>query len=423
MLPRSRIFTQMEPADGEGGSAATEDSACTAIAELDAIHQQKIMLKKAIREWEIEFEETHYGLVPTHEDKKMDVKYQQIKAKAKSVDKLLEQTRTKTRDVRQATRASRQDTAPAANLSAMSKAGSRKAFDGSSSSFASMWSSSSSMVQGRASSPSFKEEAQRNEFRFESGHISLSPFHVLQLTFACVIPYAIFIAGFALFGMGALVFDYLVSSGRFFYPLSLSAVGLLFALYIFDVSYWEHPLSVISRRLLLSIAGATVVVGGTLASKEYPYAPMLMLFFLAPGYWWLLKSRCFHAWPLNQYLQALSISLMLISLGAATLWVTWVLNGNNWDLANKRESSQPRDPLSPATRTAAQPSENAAALCPPKTPGSPPPPSSPSSHRLAPLPPLPLPTLTLFQADGCCRCAAAIRSRRSRSSCTTPAIR
>ena len=38
-----------------------------------------------------------------------------------------------------------------------------------------------------------------------------------------------------------------------------------------------------SRRLFLSIAGGTVILGGMLASKEYPYAPLLLLFILAPS--------------------------------------------------------------------------------------------------------------------------------------------
>ena len=61
------------------------------------------------------------------------------------------------------------------------------------------------------------------------------------------------------------------------------------------------------------------------------------LFFLAPGYWWLLHLRLFHNWPLNNFLQVLFIALVLLSFGAAALWVAWVLNGNNWDLPNKRK--------------------------------------------------------------------------------------
>jgi len=33
-----------------------------------------------------------------------------------------------------------------------------------------------------------------------------------------------------------------------FYPLSLSALGLLVVLYVIDVSYWEHPAAVWARR-------------------------------------------------------------------------------------------------------------------------------------------------------------------------------
>ena len=47
------------------------------------------------------------------------------------------------------------------------------------------------------------------------------------MIFACAVPYAAFNLGFALMGFGAMVYDTLVSNGRLFYPLSLSAFGLL----------------------------------------------------------------------------------------------------------------------------------------------------------------------------------------------------
>ena len=64
-------------------------------------------------------------------------------------------------------------------------------------------------------------------FAFEGGHMSLSVFHVLSLLVAFALPYAGFVVAFSLMGFGAIVFDYLVSSGTLFYPLSLSALALL----------------------------------------------------------------------------------------------------------------------------------------------------------------------------------------------------
>lgn len=312
--------------------AGAGDSRSSLFDEMNLAHEQKRQLKKQIRQWEIEFEESHGGLIPTHEDKKHDAKYLQIKAQAKTAEKVLEHARAKTRQVTRAAKAER------SRLSSSKQSEASHGYDAgggarrSSGGLDRLGVTSSSLASSSAD-----DDGTRNAFTFEGGRISLSPFHVIAMLFACAVPYALFMMGFALMGFGAMVFDYLVSSGSLFYPLSLSAVALLVVLYLFDVSYWVHPLAVWLRRLLLSVAGATVVLGGTLASKEYPYAPMLLLFFLAPGYWWLLHLRLFHNWPLNNFLQVLFIALVLLSFGAAALWVAWVLNGNNWDLPNKRK--------------------------------------------------------------------------------------
>ena len=60
------------------------------------------------------------------------------------------------------------------------------------------------------------------------------------------------------------------------------------------------------------------------------------LFFLAPGYWWLMHARMFPSMPLSDFLRALFLALLLLSLAACWLWLAWVLNGNHWDVPNKR---------------------------------------------------------------------------------------
>ena len=230
-----------------------------------------------MRQWELDFEEAHGGLVPTHEDKKNDSHYTQLKQSAKSLEgsrktlKRLHHT-TPSGLVAAASPAPLVSaaTSPAPLVRTNTTRGLR-AFP------SSVLDRKGSFT--RHSKPAFAEEA---AYEFESGHIMLSPFHIALLLIACAVPYSAFIMGFSLMGFGAMVFDYLVSNGRYFYPVSFAASGLLVAMYLFDISYWEHPLAVVARRFLLGFAGSAVLLGACLASREYPYGPLLMLFFLAP---------------------------------------------------------------------------------------------------------------------------------------------
>ena len=299
----------------------------------EVLHDNKRALKHQLRAWELAFEEQNGGLVATHADKKRDLSYSQIKAEAKHVERALEACR---------------------RVSCKSIAGSHASTAGVAGTLHRLHPAGDSAVAlmrlpcHNLSGDMEQPLGARRDFAFDGGYISLSPFHVLLLLLACFIPYAAFISAFSLMGFGAMVYDYLVSNGKFFYPLTLSATGLLVTLYLFDVSYWEHPLAVVARRILLSVAGASVLLGACLASREYPYAALLLLIFLAPGYWWLLQRKFLSNWPLSDFLRALSLALVLLSATAAGLWVGWVMNGNNWDLENKRRCATPlRAPVSP----------------------------------------------------------------------------
>ena len=51
-------------------SATGHAAAAEGGASEEELHEQKRRLKHAMRQWELQFEATHGGLVPTHEDKK-----------------------------------------------------------------------------------------------------------------------------------------------------------------------------------------------------------------------------------------------------------------------------------------------------------------------------------------------------------------
>lgn len=314
-----------------GNAAAEEKPPLVSVVELEA---QKREVKQQMRAWEHDFEEACGGLVPTHDDKKPDARYAQLKAQAKRIEHALEASR------RAQHVASRNGGGGSGGGASALAAGSTAAACGSGGAL--RGGGRAREVQPAAPAllhaPAELAASGGDEvgFAFEGGHISLSPFHIIVVLILATVPYAAFIAGFSLMGFGAMVYDYLVSNGSAFYPSCLSATGLLFLLYVFDVTYWQHPCAVWARRILLSLAGCTLLLGGTLASDEYPHVPLLLAFLVYPAYWWLVHTSWLYSWPLSDFLRALARALALLALAGAAVWIAWVLKGNNWDVPNKR---------------------------------------------------------------------------------------
>jgi hypothetical protein len=244
--------------------------AAGASLSLEELRDQKHLCKKAMRDWEHAFEESHSGLVPTHVDKKHDMAYCELKAKAKQVEHALEVGRKAT------------DRKSEGEPTKGRRRSSGELLPRIADVVATVGVAQFPVGASEAARPVRARTGSDSAFAFESGRISLSPFHIFQLLLACALPCALFVMAFSLMGFGAMVFDYLVSNSGFFYPLTLSAAFLLIVLYLFDVSYWVHPVAVVARRFFLGFCLAFLLLGACLASREYPYAALLLLFFLAP---------------------------------------------------------------------------------------------------------------------------------------------
>ena len=322
-------------------TAAAMVSACGATEVPDAAEDaaaQKRALKLAMRQWEREFEEANGGLVATHDDKKHDTRYSQLKQQGKQLEHQSRKSLGHSRKDVTVQPSQKQLVPSAADHHHHAHAphahehplrppvgGGRLAL------------APGTLYAPDAGGGTLDGAGGAGDFDFVDAHLSISLFHVVALLLCCAVPYALFIASFSLFGFGALIFDYLVSAGEYFYPLIYSAMALLVLLYVFDVSYWESPHGVLARRVLLSVFASFLVLGGALSSKEYPYAPLLLYLFLAPGFFWLLKARLFPYWPLPDFLRALCRALCLLSLAASVVWMVWVVSfGNYWNTANKR---------------------------------------------------------------------------------------
>ena len=323
----------------QGGAAGARLSASSSDSDL---HQQKRSLKMLMRAWEREFEEANGGLVATHEDKKHDPRYAELKQRAKKMELNRKATNGGAAKLGE----------PASSSSPLKGRGwaaARKHVVLASSPLKDMVRQSvagyqSTTISGPSTlyAPDYGASASHDplsggsSYTFEEGHMALSPFHVVLLVVACGLPYAIFISAFSLFGFGALIYDYLVSNGWLVNPILMTAGLLVVLLFVCDVSYWSSRLGVLARRILVSAIGLIVIVGGGLAAEDYPYIPLLLLVVITPGYWWLIKRRLLSAWPTPDYLRSLSLALALLAAGAASLWIAWVLSGNAWNEENKR---------------------------------------------------------------------------------------
>ena len=142
---------------------------------------EKSRLKRLIRQWEQDWEESHGGLVATHEDKKDDPRYKQLKMEAKRVEMSRKATKKAAKSPPQiagshtAQQSQQQQQngwlrMPNATLG-LSK-----------------FPSSSAIMAGGTTRPHPETDAR---YAFEGGRISLSPFHVILLMVACAVPYAL----------------------------------------------------------------------------------------------------------------------------------------------------------------------------------------------------------------------------------------
>ena len=127
----------------------------------------------------------------------------------------------------------------------------------------------------------------------------------MLLLLACAIPYGRFLMGFSLISArwSSTTSCATTTTRSPTAPPSSSSSST-------DVGYWEHPFSIVARRLLLSIRHE--LMSACLAwPREYPYAPLLLLFFLAPGF---LRSekrgRSREGAALRRSVRALSFALI-----------------------------------------------------------------------------------------------------------------
>ena len=288
------------------------------LSSLSALHERKQQLKLELRAWERAYEEENGGLVATHHDKKEDERYKVLKAQAKQVDSMVELRRSELKA------AGETDLAPeTSSIKKLQQALSDKAHGAAGSD----WDKAGDWDTGGP--------ADGGVFFEETAHFSL--IDSLKLALLCTVPYAGFLVAFSLAGVGARVFVLLTSTTTYYIPALSVGFGLVIGLYIFDSMRWKGVGLVWLRRAGMAVAALSLVLGVLACTAEYPFAPLLLLFLLAPAYWYLLYKLGVAGSALPSFVLAHSAALCITSSVSLLWWLIWVSLGNEWVPANKRE--------------------------------------------------------------------------------------
>ena len=301
---------------------------------LEELFEQKAALKRRMRQWETDYENANGGLVPTHSDKKEDESYRDLKAHGKQVEAALAAKRNAAALAGETLRRPVSSLPPRSGMEFLTDFTSESG----------LGSEQQSDLHGAARSrgPASVEAdplslVQVPHVFFEEVSVEVTPALVALLTLLTALPYAAFVTAFSIMGAGEAFYESLATRGSLWRPLTLTAALLLLLLYLLDVSYWERPLLVWTRRILLSTAASLVCIGALLATDEYPYGPLLIFFLIAPAYWWVIYAGLYTTrhLPAPTFLRALCTALLSLSTAAASIWLGWVLAGNNWDDESK----------------------------------------------------------------------------------------
>ena len=325
------------------------------------LHGIKRELKTSLRRWEREWESLNGGLVPTHHDKRADRRYCDLKRQALEVEAELDEVRAALKAI-DPTRLDHFERSETLNK---------------------LRENSRAAAEGTAETRAAASAVGDGDTAFYEQQGGVSYVSVLLLSLLNALPYAAFVSCFSLLGHGAKLYRDIFPEDSEQYS-SYLATGLLLlpALYVLDASSWRRSALVALRRLAILAAAFCACAAAVLCSREYPYSPMLLYFALAPVYWWVLRRML--CMPSRRFVHTLSLSLLLLSASAITVWFVWVfLYGNEWTEANK------------ATYHAAMPclececKSGDEATWPPWSPPSPPPPGVPPSPPSPPSPPPP----------------------------------
>jgi hypothetical protein len=140
----------------------------------------------------------------------------------------------------------------------------------------------------------------------------------------------IYLVCFSFMGYGDVVYLQLKKHSNFASLFSMSAVGLMAVLYVFDFSYWKGKFLVLLKRGLCTVALVGICCGCILAVNTLPAAPMSVCMIVLPLTASLQKTAFYPKKSAYAFLDAWSRVLGIWAVVVFCGWWMWVIVLQRW---------------------------------------------------------------------------------------------
>ena len=159
----------------------------------------------------------------------------------------------------------------------------------------------------------------------------MSPFSHLSLSLSLLLSTSSTLLFFSLLGFGSTIYSLLSSVSVWFaYVLLGSAILLLLLLYLFDAQHSSPSQRYLGYYPLLATASACLVAFCLLATRHYPYAPLLCSFMLPVCAVWATRALLLHRVRPAAFFGALSFWLLVLAALIAATFALWVFAWPGW---------------------------------------------------------------------------------------------
>lgn len=109
-------------------------------------------------------------------------------------------------------------------------------------------------------------------------------------------------------------------------------------LYLLDFNYWEHIVLRIIRAFFLLVVAGGISIAVVLQFRTRPYAPILFYIVAVALYCVTLYWAFFSKRKVVNFIQSLSLAMIVLSLAALGTWIGWAaINNYWWGADSKRE--------------------------------------------------------------------------------------
>lgn len=149
------------------------------------------------------------------------------------------------------------------------------------------------------------------------------PEHAVLLA-SVALPIALLVAFFSVAGFGDGTYVALTALDWPWYAFHAGALFIALLLWLLDARHWTHRRAVLARNVAVAVGVVGVGVGCSLATKVYPFSPLLFAMAIVPCS--VLAARRTLLAPVAswRFFGALSLSLGVVAVATLLHFVLWV---------------------------------------------------------------------------------------------------